>query len=96
MANYLAHHTKKKEILEKREFQLMKAIEKGFPNEKIQKLASEVRDAQSRVINAKESQMVPSDSDRDLVLIQRIEKDRKYWKTISIDEIIEIYRRKCT
>ncbi len=96
MTNYIPHHRKKKEILEKREYQLVKAISEGCKPEKIAILVKEVREAQIRVVNVKQSQIKPIESNKNSALIAKITKDYEYWNSLRDDEIIEIYKQKCT
>jgi len=92
MSNYIPNYRKKKDILEKREFKLIKAIDSNLSPDKLTFLAQEVRKAQLRVINVKHSRISPIESDENDKLLKRIERDIDYWNSISEIEIINHYR----
>lgn len=52
MSNYIPHHTKKRERLRRLVRDLRSAVAKNAPEERILKLAEEVRQAEIRVLRA--------------------------------------------
>ncbi len=94
MANYIAHHTKKKRILAYRESQLFHALYKDEPSEKVEKFATLVREAQVRVLNVRLS-LLPHAEDRvDKEERQRILEKYEYWESIKTEEVIALYQKK--
>ncbi len=59
MANYLVHHTKKKQILARKEAALRRLIESVAPDSKLIAAAEDVRDARIRVLRVQRSIIVP-------------------------------------
>lgn len=59
MANYLVHHTKKKQILARKEATLQRLIDANAAADKLITAAEEVRDARIRVMRAQRSTLVP-------------------------------------
>ena len=78
MTSYIAHHTKKKQILARKEAALQRLVDSNAPAAKLVAAADEVRDARIRVLRVQRSIIVPND-DAD-VLYAKI--DRKI-QTIS-------------
>jgi hypothetical protein len=61
MANYVAHYTKKKQILGRKELALRRLIDCGAAADKLMNAAAEVRDARVRVLRARRATIVPKD-----------------------------------
>ena len=59
MANYIAHHTKKKRILARKEADLLRLINSHRPADKLIAAAEVVRDARIRVLKVRRSIIVP-------------------------------------
>ncbi|WP_186775668.1 hypothetical protein [Rubripirellula tenax] len=59
MTSYLAHHTKKKQILARKEAALQRLIDSAAPDRKLIAAAEEVRDARIRVLHVQRSVIVP-------------------------------------
>ena len=59
MTSYVAHHTKKKQILARKEAALQRLIDSAAPADKLIAAAGEVRDARIRVLRVKRSIIVP-------------------------------------
>ncbi len=59
MANYLVHHTKKKQILARKEATLQRLIDAEAVADKLIAAAEEVRDARIRVLRVQRSIIVP-------------------------------------
>ena len=59
MANYIAHHTKKKRILARKEAELLRLINSHRPADKLIAAAEVVRDARIRVLKVRRSIIVP-------------------------------------
>ena len=78
MTSYIAHHTKKMQILARKEAALQRLVDSNAPSAKLVAAADEVRDARIRVLRVQRSIIVPND-DAD-VLYAKI--DRKI-QTIS-------------
>jgi len=94
MTNYIPHHRKKKDILKKKEYKLVKAISANMGSKKIAEAAQDVREAQIRVINVKRSELRPVESDKNTKLLAKCDKDIEYWLSLSIENITEIYKIK--
>lgn len=60
MANYLAHHTKKKRILARKEADLKRLVAKSAPLAKLIAAAERVRDARLRVLRVQRSLIIPT------------------------------------
>ena len=78
MTSYIAHHTKKKQILARKEAALQRLVDSAAPAAKLIAAADDVRDARIRVLRVQRSIIVPKDDAH--VLYARI--DRKI-ETIS-------------
>ena len=61
MTSYVAHHTKKKQILARKETALQRLIDAGAPVFKLVAAAEKVRDARIRVLRVQRSVIVPKD-----------------------------------
>jgi hypothetical protein len=61
MTAYIAHHTKKKQILARKEAALQRLIDAGAPPAKLVAAAEDVRDARIRVLRVQRSIIVPKD-----------------------------------
>ncbi|MDB2687265.1 hypothetical protein N9Y42_08635 [Mariniblastus sp.] len=59
MTSYVPHHTKKKQILARKEAALQRLIDSAAPADKLTAAAEEVRDARIRVLNVQRSVIVP-------------------------------------
>src|SRR5258705_4793628 len=59
MANYVAHHTKKKERLARLEQQLLRSVRGGTPRDRQLRLAEGVRLARIRALRAERATFVP-------------------------------------
>ena len=59
MTGYIAHHTRKKQVLARKEAALRRLIEASAPETKLLAAAGEVLDARIRVLQAKRSRIVP-------------------------------------
>ena len=59
MANYLVHHTKKKQILQRKEEALQRLIESGATDDELLAAAAEVREARLRVLQVQRSAIIP-------------------------------------
>ncbi len=75
MTSYIAHHTKKKQILERKEAALQRLIDAGAPAAKLLTAATEVRDARIRVLRVQRSIIVPKDDadDKYAIIDRKIE-----------------------
>ena len=61
MTSYVAHHTKKKQILARKEAALQRLVDSNAPVTKLVAAADEVRDARIRVLHVQRSIIVPKD-----------------------------------
>ena len=61
MTSYVAHHTKKKQILARKEAALQRLIDSAASADKLFAAAGEVRDARIRVLRVQRSIIVPKD-----------------------------------
>ena len=61
MTSYIAHHTKKKQILARKEAALQRLVDSNAPSAKLVAAADEVRDARIRVLRVQRSIIVPKD-----------------------------------
>ena len=59
MANYIAHHTKKKQILTRKEAALARSIDANATTETLIAAAEDVRDARIRVLRSQRSTILP-------------------------------------
>ena len=64
MANYVPHHTKKKQILEWKERALVRLISNGAPADKLLAAAEDVRDGRVRVLRAQRATIAPEGAAR--------------------------------
>ena len=97
MTAYIARKgvQKKKEILEKREAELLHCIKNDAPEEKLAKAAEKVRAAQLAVVKCLlyETEAVsPAEEMRFATRRRHIENDRDHWDHISVVGIIDHYR----
>lgn len=84
--NYIPHYTKKKEILNRKEFYLEQFIRSNADEDKLVEAAEEVRDARIRVLNAKKSTIPPVGDDELYAEIDaKIEKASK----VTVNDILE-------
>jgi hypothetical protein len=86
---------KKREILEKREAELVHQLNQRAPDGKLAKAAEKVRIAQQAVIKCMlhESEAVrPEDEVVFAKRWQELERDRSYWEFVPAMEIISHYR----
>ena len=60
MANYLVHHTKKKQILHRKEAALRRLIETGALDDELLAAAAEIREARIRVLQVQRSIIIPN------------------------------------
>ena len=58
MASYIAHHTKKKRVLARKEAELRRLIKSGAPADKLISAAELVRDARIRVLRVTRSNIL--------------------------------------
>ncbi len=93
MTNYIPHHRKKKDILEKRERELLKQIKDCGDERHLTKAAENVREAVIRVINANVAQLRPIEGEGE-EQIKKAKMEIEIWLKKSVDEIIELYKRK--
>jgi hypothetical protein len=61
MTSYIAHHTKKKKRLARREAELRRLVDTAAPSLKLFGAANAVREARIRVWRAKRSAIIPKD-----------------------------------
>ncbi len=61
MTSYIAHHTKKKQILGRREAELQRLIAASAHASKLIVAAEQIRDARIRVLRVQRSLVVPKD-----------------------------------
>ncbi len=61
MTSYIAHHTKKKQILARKEAALQRLVASAAPAAKLVAAADDVRDARIRVLRVQRSIIVPKD-----------------------------------
>ena len=59
MASYVAHYTKKQQILGRKELALRRLIDRGAAPEKLMSAAADVRDARIRALRARRATIVP-------------------------------------
>lgn len=59
MTSYVAHHTKKKQILARKEAALQRLVDAAAPTARLIAAAKEVRDARIRVLRVQRSIIVP-------------------------------------
>lgn len=70
MTSYIAHHTKKKQILGRKEAALRRIINSAAPADQLIAAAEEVRDARIRVLRVQRSIIVPKgDADTEYAMI---------------------------
>ena len=60
MTSYIAHHTKKKQILARKEATLDRLVQASAADEELTAAAEQVRDARIRVLRVQRSLIVPS------------------------------------
>jgi hypothetical protein len=86
---------KKREILEKREQELMHALKTGFDPLKINRAAEKVRAAQLAVLKAKDD-LIDYQPETEQKIHQRsnIERERTSWLNISTEDIAVEYENK--
>ena len=87
--------TRKIEVLEKREMELLKGIRINSSEEKMNDLAEKVREAQLNLIKAKLSLIRPyksEDEERDQKLRQKLEYEARKWRRRSLRRIILDYK----
>lgn len=88
---------KKRDILEKRDAELLHHIKNGSPDEKLVRAAEKVRAAQSAVIKCMlhETEAVkPEDEVRFAKRWRQLEDERDYWEAVSTAEIVDQYRNR--
>jgi len=93
MTNYIPHHCKKKEILEKRERELLKQIKDCGDERHLTKAAENVRGAVIRVINSSIAQLRPIEGEGE-DQIKKAKVEIEVWLKKPVNEIIEHYKRK--
>ena len=59
MTSYIAHHTKKKQILHRKEAALLRLVHSNAPMDRLVVAADEVRDARIRVLRVQRASIVP-------------------------------------
>jgi len=59
--NYVAHYTKKKQVLERKELALKRLIDCRATPDKLMAAAADVRDSRARVLRARRATIVPKD-----------------------------------
>ena len=89
MTSYIAHHTKKKQILARKEAALRRLIAANAPATKLVAAAERVREARIRVLNVQRSLIVP---DGDVVdLYAKIDSEIAKVSSISLTTILAEY-----
>ena len=90
MSSYVPDHRKKFRILEKRERELLHAINNEFGVDKIEKAAERVRDAKLNVYKSKLAQIPPVEGrwERREAMWK---KKTSEWQSVSVVEIVDRY-----
>jgi hypothetical protein len=90
MSSYVPDHRKKFRILEKRERELLHAINNEFGVDKIEKAAERVRDAKLNVYKSKLAQIPPVEGrwERREAMWK---KKTLEWQSVSVVEIVDRY-----
>lgn len=89
MTSYIAHHTKKKQILARKEAALRRLIAANAPAAKLVAAAESVREARVRVLNVHRSLIVP---DGDVVdLYTKIDSEIAKVSSTSLTTILAEY-----
>lgn len=85
---------RKKEILKKREAEIVHAIENSESKAIIIKVAEKVRYAQLKLIKGKEESVKYSrnEEQREKTII-KAKHDRDYWESIDVEDIIGMYSK---
>jgi len=91
MTSYLVNHQKKKRVLAKREQKLRKLLNSEADDDKTSAAAEEVREAMIRVFRVKRS-LIPTRSGEDARLLAKVDRQISEWKSLSMKEIIGLYR----
>ena len=90
MANYLVHHRKKKERLARLEQQLRRLIALQASEEKLLKVALEIRDARIRVLRAKQNQNPERTAAQRAVFLKDSERIREL-QTLTEEAVLAEY-----
>ena len=88
MANYVANYKEKPRILQKREQELLQAINHEFSAEKIRKAAEHVRVAKLNMYKSRLGQIPPVEGQWERREAKWKEKTSE-WQAISLDDIVE-------
>lgn len=86
MSNYIPHHTKKKQVLARKELALERLIAHREPIQKLIDAAEEVRDGRIRVLEARRSTIAPAGNAD--AQYQRIDEQIEELSNTSIDSIL--------
>ncbi len=85
---------RKKEILKKREAEIIHAIENLASKSTISKVAEKVRFAQLKLIKGKEESVKYSRNEEQREkTIAKAKHDRDYWENIDVEDIVTMYSK---
>jgi len=90
MPGYIPGIGKRLEALAECERQFLEALASDPVPDKLAEVADQVRDAQIRALRAKAAQLVPSE--RNASGREHIMQEVRFWKRLTVDEIIQGYR----
>lgn len=93
MASYVAHHTKKLEMLEQKELKLKRLLKRGTSEEKLLEAALLVRDARVRVFKAKLATIPPKDDPQTARQLSSLRDKISRSSAISPDAVLAEFRR---
>ena len=93
MANYVVNHQKKRQILARRESDLLRALRRGESEEKVKSAAEEVRAARVRVLNMKRSLVPPCDGPH-AAQLEAIDEEIRECLATPVDAIVKEFLRK--
>jgi hypothetical protein len=88
VSNYIPRYRKKRDILAKREQELIRVLKRGDSSEKVVAAVEEVRAAQIRVINAERAR-VPGREGYERHLAN-LDAESSKWMSMSVEEIISL------
>ena len=90
MANYLVHHTKKKQILAREEAKLRRLIKADASSDQLTAAAERIREARIRVLRVQRAMVAPKD-DADIVY-ERIDRAIERLAEKTTDSIVAEFR----
>ena len=88
MTAYISNNQKKKEILARREADLIRENKRGASPEKIAKAAALVREAHIRMLQAQRS-LVPPCDDCEKDRANKLEKQIEEWQSLATQDILK-------